>query len=141
MAEKKSAGKSVITKDGSPQELTTDEVAKLKQKLLDIREQLFAKAKQRKEAGAYEISRDDLADEADLASAETAQDVDFKLAEYEQQKLGLVERALKKIEVSDGMYGLCEGTGEPIGFRRLEIQPWALYSLRHQEELERGRRA
>lgn len=122
------------------QELTADEVAKLKAALLKTREELHAKAKERKAEGMYEISRDDLADEADLASVETAQDVGMKLAEHDRNKLYLVEKALKKIEANDGFYGLCEGTGEPIGFRRLEVQPWVPYSLRYQEELEKGRR-
>jgi DnaK suppressor protein len=62
------------------------------------------------------------------------------LAEHDRTKLHMVERALKKVDSGDGSYGLCEGTGEPIGFKRLSIQPWVLYSLRYQEELERGRR-
>lgn len=122
------------------QELTPDEVAKLKATLLKVRDDLYVKARERKAEGMYEISRDDLADEADLASVETAQDVGMKLAEHERNKLYLVEKALKKIEANDGSYGQCEGTGEPIGCRRLEIQPWVPYSLRHQEELEKGRR-
>jgi DnaK suppressor protein len=122
------------------QELTPDEVLKLKEVLLKTRETLHEKSRERKAEGMYEISRDDLADEADLASVETAQDVGMKLAEHDRHKLNLVEKALKKIEANDGSYGLCEGTGEPIGFRRLEVQPWVLYSLRYQEELERGRR-
>ncbi len=123
-----------------PQELKAEEVNQLKSVLFAIREELHAKAKERKAEGMYEISRDDLADDVDLASVETAQDVGMKLAEHERNKLYLVERAVKKIEANDGSFGLCEGTGEPIGFRRLQIQPWALYSLRYQEELERGRR-
>jgi DnaK suppressor protein len=122
------------------QELTPDELNALKSKLLNIREELLNKEKERKAEGMYEISRDDLADEADLASVETAQDVGMKLAEHERNKLNLVERALKKIEDGNGEFGQCEGTGEPIGYRRLEVQPWVLYSLRYQEELERGRR-
>lgn len=123
-----------------PQELTPSEVNELKNILLDVRNELHSKAKERRAEGMYEISRDDLADEADLASVETAQDVGLTLAEHERNKLYLVEKALKKIEAGDGMYGLCEGTGEPIGFKRLKVQPWVLYSLRHQEELEKGRR-
>ena len=65
----------------------------------------------------------------------------MKLAEADRVKIALIEKALRKIEANDGTYGLCEGTGDPIGFKRLQIQPWALYSLRHQEDLERGRRA
>ena len=122
------------------QELTAEEVKKLKQSLLKTREELLIKAKERRAEGMYEISRDDLADEADLASVETAQDVGMKLAEHERNKLSLVEKAIKKIETNDGSYGLCEGTGDPIGFRRLNVQPWVLFSLRHQEDLEKGRR-
>jgi DnaK suppressor protein len=122
------------------QELTVEEIQKLKDKLTEIREELLVKARERKAEGMYEISRDDLADEADLASVETAQDVGMKLAEHERNKLFLVEKALKKIEDGLGEYGVCEGTGEPIGYRRLEVQPWVPFSLRYQEELEKGRR-
>jgi len=130
-----------VKMSAQPQELTRDEVAQLKQTLVKIRDELYAKEHARKVEGAYEISRDDIADETDLASAETDQEVNIKLAEAERHKLTFVEKALHKIEANDGSYGLCEGTGDPIGFKRLQIQPWALYSLRYQEDLERGRRA
>ena len=124
-----------------PEELTRDEVAQLKTLLTKMRDELYAKEQARKHDGSYEISRDDISDETDLASVETDQEVNLKLAEAERQKLSLIEKALRKIEANDGTYGLCEGTGDPIGFIRLQIQPWALYSLRYQEDLERGRRA
>jgi DnaK suppressor protein len=128
-------------KDYEPEELTPEQIAELKQSLVQMRDELLAKNQSRRKEGMYEISRDDLADEADLASAETAQEVGLKLAEHEMKRLEQIGRALKKIEVSDGMFGLCEGTGEPIGFRRLQLQPWTPYSLRYQEELERGKRS
>lgn len=124
-----------------PEPLSPAEVNELKGLLEKIRDELLQKAKARKEEGVYEISRDDLADEADLASVETAQDIDITLAEQDRQKLTLVERAIRKIEANDGSYGLCEGTDEPIGVKRLRVQPWVQYSLRYQEELEKGRRA
>lgn len=124
-----------------PQELTREEISQLKSMLSKLREDLHAKEHARKTEGAYQISRDDISDETDLASVETDQEVNMKLAEAERNKLSLIEKALRKIEANDGTYGLCEGTGDPIGFKRLQIQPWALYSLRHQEDLERGRRA
>ena len=127
-------------KEYEPEELTHEQVAELKDSLTRLRDELTAKNQTRKKEGMYEISRDDLADEADLASAETAQEVGLKLAEHEMKRLDQILRALKKIENSDGMFGLCEGTGEPIGFRRLQLQPWTPYSLRYQEELERGKR-
>jgi DnaK suppressor protein len=124
-----------------PEELTREEVSLLKNLLTKMRDELFAKEQARKHDGSYEISRDDISDETDLASVETDQEVNMKLAEAERQKLALIEKALRKIESNDGTYGLCEGTGDPIGFKRLQIQPWALYSLRYQEDLERNRRA
>ena len=124
-----------------PEELTREEVNELKTILVKMRSDLYAKEQERKHDGSYEISRDDISDETDLASVETDQEVNMKLAEAERQKLYLIEKALRKIEGNDGTYGLCEGTGDPIGFKRLKIQPWALYSLRYQEDLERNRRA
>lgn len=141
-SEEKTAGaKRVKMKDYEPEELSAEQVVELRTKLSQLRDEILAKNQSRRKEGMYEISRDDLADEADLASAETAQDVGLKLAEHEMKRLDLIQRALKKIDNNDGMYGLCEGTGEPIGFRRLQLQPWTPYSLRHQEELERGKRS
>jgi DnaK suppressor protein len=50
-----------------------------------------------------------------------------------------IEAALKRFD--DGSYGVCEGTDEPIGFRRLEARPWTRYSVGYQEQLEREERA
>ncbi|MBX9704046.1 MAG: TraR/DksA C4-type zinc finger protein [Silvanigrellaceae bacterium] len=131
----------VLKNSHSIQELTADEIQELKGILLKVRDELYSKERERKAEGLYEISRDDLSDETDLASVETDQEVGMKLAEQERNKLSLVEKALRKIEANDGTYGLCEGTGDPIGFKRLKVQPWALFSLRHQEDLERGRKS
>lgn len=122
------------------QPLKPDEVLKLKDVLLNERKALAEKSNERLSGGAYQISRDDLADDGDKASIETEQDVGMTLAEHERTKLALVDRALRKIEANDGSFGICEGTGEPIGYQRLSVQPWVLYSLRYQEELEKGRR-
>jgi DnaK suppressor protein len=66
---------------------------------------------------------------------------------YEQEfTLGLMEKdrvllreinnALAKIQ--SGTYGICEGTGNPIGRPRLEAQPWAKYSIEYARGLEKG---
>ena len=130
-----------VKSPSQPEELSREETAQLKALLIKMRDELYAKEQARKHDGSYEISRDDISDETDLASVETDQEVNMKLAETERQKLSLIEKALRKIEANDGTYGLCEGTGDPIGCKRLNIQPWALYSLRYQEDLERGRRS
>jgi len=49
-----------------------------------------------------------------------------------------IEEALQRIE--DGTYGLCVGTGQPIGRRRLKACPWTKYSIEYARALERGHR-
>lgn len=127
-------------KEKEAEELSPEEIADLKDQLTKIRDELHEKAHSRIKSGAYQISRDDLADDGDKASVETEQDLGMTLAEHERTKLTMVIKALRKIEANDGSYGLCEGTDLPIGYRRLKIQPWVLYSLRYQEELEKNRR-
>ena len=58
--------------------------------------------------------------------------------ERDVRLLAEIDRALAKLR--EGTYGLCEGTGEPIGYARLRLQPWARYSVGYQEELEREQR-
>ena len=45
-----------------------------------------------------------------------------------------INRALAKFDVDE--FGLCEGTEEPIGYRRLKLVPWARYSVAYKEQLE-----
>jgi RNA polymerase-binding transcription factor len=79
-----------------------------------------------------------LAEEGDLAQRATEQDYLLRLADKQRKLLDQIYRALDKMET--GEYGICEGTGEPIGFRRLEIRPWARYSVEYKERMDRRNR-
>ena len=46
-----------------------------------------------------------------------------QLREREEQHLGLIEDALRRIET--GSYGLCQTCLKPIAPERLEVLPWA----------------
>lgn len=85
--------------------------------------------------------RDNLADEMDMATRHSDQAYLLRLADKEHKLLAEIDHALAKFE--HGTYGVCEGTGEPIELRRLEIRPWTRYSLEYKEQLERekGNRA
>ncbi len=74
-------------------------------------------------------------DEADLASEDTEVSMETRLMDRDAKLLREVERALDKVR--SGIYGLCEGTDEPIGFARLKLRPWTRYSVTYKEELER----
>ncbi len=53
-----------------------------------------------------------------------------------QTRLFEVLEAIRRIQ--RGRYGICEVTGQPIEPERLRVIPWARYSLKGQEELEKG---
>jgi DnaK suppressor protein len=76
-----------------------------------------------------------LPDEFDQASRHSDQAYLLRLADKERKLLMEVEHAIKKYE--HGTFGVCEGTGEPIGYRRLEARPWARHSIEFKERLER----
>jgi DnaK suppressor protein len=80
----------------------------------------------------------DLADEMDLASRDQDQGYVLRLADKEQKLLREIDHALAKF--ADNSYGICEGTGEPIGASRLLARPWSRYSISHKEQLEREER-
>lgn len=77
----------------------------------------------------------------DLDGATMSQDnaLSLSLAEKAEDLLREIEAALRRID--DGCFGICEGTGEPIGFKRLDARPWSRHSVVHQEERERASRA
>jgi DnaK suppressor protein len=113
------------------------EVALLRKALLEARD-----ANERKRTAHADValpSESHLADEMDLASRDQDMGFALLLAGKDQSLGSEVEAALKRMD--DGSYGLCEGTDEPIGFRRLEARPWTRYSVGYQEQLEREERS
>lgn len=113
--------------------MDTKRLAKFKKALLLERERLLNNAASTKREGLG-VSSDDLADEADLASAELSQSITFNLRVKEKDALLLITEALNKIDSND--FGLCEECGEEIPERRLELFPTAKYCIFHQEEKE-----
>ena len=76
-----------------------------------------------------------LADTADLGTDAYEQEFTLGLVEKERQVLREINEALAKLH--DGSYGVCEGTGEPIGRPRLEAKPWAKYSIDYARKMEK----
>ncbi|MDQ3037567.1 MAG: TraR/DksA C4-type zinc finger protein [Myxococcota bacterium] len=113
--------------------LTKSEISSLYQKLIDERNRVLS-GFDRHVSEALEDG-DVLADEIDIAQRSTDQAWLFRFADKERKLLIEIEAALEKM--SSGEYGLCEGTDEPIGFKRLELRPWTRYSVGYKELLER----
>ncbi|AUX27583.1 molecular chaperone DnaK [Sorangium cellulosum] len=117
-------------------ELTPEQLAELRQALEERRASLVAMIDERQHA-ERDISRE-VGDEMDEANAEGATSLTSKLLERDVRVLAEIDRALAKMR--EGTYGMCEGTGEPIGYRRLKLRPWARYSVAYQEQIEREER-
>lgn len=60
---------------------------------------------------------------ADVATAMHDRELDYGLAENEQQLLSEIDAALQRID--DGTYGTCSNCGKEIQPERLEALPWA----------------
>lgn len=77
----------------------------------------------------------DVGDDLDQASNERDREFNLIMHQRHLRRLQQVDEAFGRIE--DGMYGLCEGTEEPINPKRLLIMPLARYSLEYQEQQEK----
>jgi DnaK suppressor protein len=76
----------------------------------------------------------EVGDLADQAAGAAEQSMLLVTATRERALIRDIDRALDKID--RGEFGLCEGTGEPIERRRLEVWPWARFSCAYLELVE-----
>jgi RNA polymerase-binding protein DksA len=73
---------------------------------------------------------------ADVGTDNFEQEFTLGLLESERQLLREINEALERIE--SGTYGVCLGTGKPIGDARLKARPWAKYCIEYARLLEKG---
>ena len=74
-------------------------------------------------------------DIADRASIETDRSLELRTRDRARKLIAKIDDALERI--SDGSYGYCEETNEPISIGRLEARPIATLSIEAQERHER----
>jgi DnaK suppressor protein len=73
----------------------------------------------------------------DDAQKLVALELDGALRVRDLERLGRIDRALKKIQ--EGTYGLSDMSGLPIPRERLEVVPESVYTLAEEEALEKKR--
>lgn len=113
--------------------LTKQELNWLYNKLVEEKSRVLGNFENRVDNALAE--EDVLADEIDIAQRSTDQAWLFRMADKDRKLLIEIEAALEKMHT--GEYGVCEGTDEPVGFKRLELRPWTRYSVGYKEMLER----
>jgi DnaK suppressor protein len=117
--------------------LTKKQLKELEEKLISEKNRILKHLNELKEevdTGPELLSGDPV----DVASAEVSQASIAKLGDREKKLLKLINHALEKMK--DESYGICEHSGDEIPFKRLQISPWAKYTVEAKEEIERRER-
>ena len=115
--------------------LSREQISFLEAKLRAERETLSRRLDARRRALADVPARE--TDEADWASDAEAQSLAVRLVDRDAKMRHEIDAALQRI--AEGEYGVCERTGEAIGFERLSARPWTRFALLAKEEEERQR--
>ncbi len=118
---------------------SADELEVFRDLLMSERSKILTKARHIMEEGNIQIDKNEMMDEVDQASAMVEQNLTFRLLDRDRKLLSEIDHALAKIDTGD--YGYCEGTGEPIPKRRLELRPWCRHSVKYKEKLERMKKS
>ena len=123
--------------------LTAAELEEFRDLLLQRRRELLGSVSQMR-AEALDKNRQDAAGNlskfptspADLGSDNYELEFTLSLLESERDLLREIDDALDRID--RGVYGICEGTGEPILRTRLKFEPWTRYTVEYASLLEKG---
>ena len=73
---------------------------------------------------------------ADIGTDNYEHEFTLGLLESERALLAEIDEALERME--NGTYGVCQGTGQPIGYPRLRARPWAKYCIDYARKIEKG---
>lgn len=116
--------------------LTKKDLAEFRAMLLEKRAELLGDV-QGMEAARAEGSSEHLSPEhmADMGSDAFDQEFTLGLMESERRLLHDIYEALERIE--NGTFGVCVSSGLPIPRARLEIKPWARYTIEVVREREK----
>ncbi len=103
-----------------------------RERLSRMRDELLENAAS---TGANLRENEIVADPADRATVEEEHALELRVRDRERKLIKKIEEALGRI--SEGEYGWCEETGDPIGIGRLLARPTATLSIDAQERRER----
>ena len=123
--------------------LTTEEIESFRQRLLQRRRELLGNVDHMAGEALHKSRLEASGDlstmpihMADVGTDNYEQEFTLGLIESEREMLRAIDWALLKI--SEGKYGLCEGTGQPIRRARLNAKPEARYCIDYARQIEKG---
>lgn len=115
--------------------LSKKELEKFKQRLIEIRNQLTQTLKGTSEEVKGQKEGGYSQHQADSGTDDFNESVSLELTNQEMKVLHQIDRALEKIE--ENTYGICDVSGDEIPKARLEAVPYAIMTVKAQEELEK----
>lgn len=115
--------------------LNEEELNEFTELLGEEKRRLLDKAKHTLD-NEIELSKDDLADEADLANAIMDQGMSLKLRGRERTLMDKIDKALSRID--NGSFGICAVCGDDIEVKRLKARPVTTmcFSCKEEQELK-----
>ncbi len=117
--------------------LSLAQLKMLKLKLGEIRDEIFRSIDIKTQHvlhHASELENTLQGDDAEVAEKQRLSNANLQELDFLKSRILLVDRALMKMR--EGVYGICEETEEAIGFERLQVVPWARFSIKIQEKRE-----
>ncbi len=112
--------------------MNEQQLAFFRERLASMRSELQLKVDETVE---HMREQETVADPADRATVEEEHALELRTRDRERKLLKKIDQALNRI--TDGSYGFCEETGEPIGLARLLARPTATMSVEAQARRER----
>lgn len=112
--------------------LSSTELKKLKEKLIEIKSNLLFKNKYSDE---FNLDQEDLSDDVDHASAQLANYHHMRFRNRENIYEKKIDEALQRMDKCS--YGICKDCGGPIKFSRLMARPTAEFCIDCKEESEK----
>ena len=133
-----------VTTDGKPKKnqlgFTPKELEHFREVLLAKRRELVGDMSQMEREALRSAAGTNLSNlplhMADMGTDNYEQEFTLGLVEKDRVLLREINQALAKIQ--DGTFGICEGTGKPINRARLDIMPWARFSIEYARQKEQG---
>lgn len=120
-------------------ELSEAFIAQQRERLLALRRKLLGGQESTiaDERSAQEQHRDEAEEFEDEAQGMAQNEINQALHDVNDQRIGDIGRALRKID--EGTYGLSDASGLPIPKARLEVTPEAIFTVEEQTRRETGR--
>jgi DnaK suppressor protein len=118
--------------------LTKKEIRAIRARLLEMKKGIWNELKTKWRTDIeknYTGQPSTVLDDADLASANTTEQLELSIIESKERQLLEIEDALLRIE--EGTFGTCVDCGNPINKKRLELVPKTRRCMLCQTDLER----